>query len=353
MNGDDGSAYAKAGVDIDAATRAVELMKGHIRSTYNTEVVSDVGLFGGLTDVSFLRDYQHPVLVQSIDGVGTKMIVAEMMGQFTIGQCLVHHCVNDILAQGAVPINFIDYVAAARLDPEVIEQILREMAFACRAIGIPIITGETAEMPGVYQEGKHDVAGCITGVVEKDSIIDGSKIKEGDVLIGLPSSGLHTSGYSLARRAFFETAGYGVDTFMDELGCTIGEELLKIHRSYLATVRPLLGRDDIQIRGVAHITGGGFFDNIGRLLQDGLYAEISYQWKIPPVFRLIQKLEGVSDKEMRRVFNLGIGMMLIVPSGQVSAVRSVLAESGEPDNLLIGEIKKARSGDKEKVVFSY
>jgi len=344
------SAYSKAGVDIDAATKAVDLMKSHIRSTYNEQVVRDIGLFGGLTDVSFLKGYQNPVLVQSIDGVGTKMMIAEMMGKYTTGQCIVNHCVNDILAQGAIPITFLDYVAAAKLQPEVMEQIVAEMAIACKAIGLPIISGETAEMPSVYQEGRHDVVGCVTGVVEKDAIIDGSKIEEGDMLIGLPSNGLHTNGYSLARKAFFETAGHAIDTLVTELGCTVGEELLKVHKNYFKAVTSLL-RSDIEVHGIAHITGGGFFDNIGRLLKDELCAEIFYQWEILPVFRLIQELENVSDEEMRRVFNLGIGMVLIVPFKQVKATRGALAKCGEPANLLIGEIKGARQ-NKEKVAFT-
>lgn len=345
-------AYAKAGVDIDAAAKAVDLMESHIRSTHNKRVVGDVGLFGGLTDVSFLRHYQNPVLVQSIDGVGTKIMIAEMMSKYTVGQCIVNHCVNDILAQGAIPITFLDYVASSKLRPEVMEQIVAEMAVACRAIGLPIVGGETAEMPGVYQERQHDVVGCVTGVVEKDDIIDGSKIEEADVLIGLLSNGLHVNGYSLARKAFFESnPPTGVNTYIDELGCTVGEELLKVHKCYFKSVAPLL-RSDIEIHGIAHITGGGFFDNIGRLLRDGLYAEIFYQWKIPPVFRLIQQLEKVSDNEMRRVFNLGIGLVLIVPSRQVKATREILAEYGEPTNIIIGAINRTRS-KKKKVVFTY
>jgi phosphoribosylformylglycinamidine cyclo-ligase len=351
MTKKDKGAYAKAGVDIDAATKALELMKPHIRSTFNQWVVSDVGLFGGLTDVSFLKGYRNPVLVQSIDGVGTKMMIAEMMGRYTVGQCIVNHCVNDILAQGAIPITFLDYAATAKLRPEVLEQILAEMAVACREIGIPIIGGETGEMPGVYMEGRHDVVGCITGVVEKDEIIDGHEIEEVDILIGLPSNGLHTNGYSLVRKAFFEAAGYSVDTLLPELGCTIGEELLKVHKNYFKAVAPLL-RSDVEIHGIAHITGGGLIDNIGRLLRDGLYAEISYQWDIPPVFRLIQQLKRVSNDEMRRVFNLGIGLVVIVPFKQVKATRGILAQFGERTNIIIGEIKKTRS-KKKKVVFTY
>ena len=352
MGQDGKNAYQRAGVDITAATKALDLMKEDIRSTHNERTLTDVGLFGGLYDVSFLKGFRNPVLVQSIDGVGTKMMVAEMTNRFSVGRCIVNHCVNDVLAQGALPITFLDYVAAAKLAPEVMAQIVAEMAFACREVGIPLIGGETAEMPGVYQESRHDVVGCVTGIIEKDEIIDGSKIVAGDVLIGLPSNGLHTNGYSLVRKAFLRTAVYDVTTYLEELGCTVGEELLRVHRCYLGTVSPLLQRDDIEIHGIAHITGGGFFDNIARLLPEDLCAEINHQWKIPPVFRLIQQLEKVSDTEMRRVFNLGIGMVLIVPASDIEKVRSVLTQHGESASLVIGEIKITRS-KKKKVVFTY
>ena len=356
MGKEDKGAYAKAGVDIDAATKAVDLMKSHIRSTYDKHTIRDIGLFGGLTDVSFLKDYRSPVLVQSIDGVGTKMMIAEMMNKYTVGQCIVNHCVNDILALGAIPITFLDYVAFSKLQPEVMEQIVAEMAIACKAISLPIIGGETAEMPGVYQEGQHDVVGCVTGVVEKDGIIDGSQIEETDMLIGLPSNGLHTNGFSLARKAFLRSnVTDGVNTYIHELGCTIGEELLKVHKCYFQPVASIL-RNNIEIHGIAHITGGGFFDNIGRLLKDGLYAKISTNWEIPWVFRLIQQLERVSNNEMRRVFNLGIGMVLIVPFKQVKAAMGLLAQCDETSGIIsgvIGEIRKISSKKKEKVVFAY
>lgn len=345
-------AYQRAGVDIKAATTAVDLMKESIRATHNERTLTDIGLFGGLYDVSFLKSFQKPVIVQSIDGVGTKMMVAEMMEKWTIGQCIVNHCVNDILSQGAIPITFLDYVAAAKLTPEIMAKIVAEIATACQEIGIPLIGGETAEMPGVYRNERHDVVGCVTGVVEQDKIIDGTKIATGDILIGLPSNGLHTNGYSLARRAFFETAGYNVTTYLEELGCTVGEELLRVHRCYFQEIASLLQRTDISIHGIAHITGGGFIDNIGRLLKDGLCAEITNPWKIPPVFRLIQQIENVSDEEMRKVFNLGIGMVLIVASDNLEIVQRTLDPQGKQINPLIGEIKKTRSR-KKKVVFMY
>lgn len=348
-----GDAYKQAGVDIDAANKAVDLMKKHIRSTHTADVVTDVGLFSGLFDVSFLKGYENPILVHSIDGGGTKMMIAEMMDNYTIGQCIVNHCINDILSQGARPICFMDYVASDRLEPEVMEQIVDNIATACRVSGIPLIAGETAEMPGVYHEGRHDLVGAVTGVVEKDKIIDGSKIENGDMLIGLWSNGLHTNGYSLVRKAFFETMKWEVNDYIDELGCTVGEELLRVHRCYFNSVYAALSHSNVNFHGIAHITGGGFFDNIGRLLKEGLCAEIEYKWKIPPVFRLIQEIENVSDDEMRRVFNLGIGMVLIVPFDQTNFARGRLRSMGAGDNIVIGSIRKSKKSDERNVVFTY
>lgn len=346
------SAYAKAGVDIGQAEETVSLIKKHVQSTYNEHVLSEIGAFGGLFDASIIKSMQNPVLVQSIDGVGTKMMVAEMMDEYTTGQDIVNHCVNDILALGAQPITFLNYVGAAKLKPKITEEIVENMAIACKKIGIPLISGETAEMPDVYREGQHDVVGSITGVVEKRRIIDGSEIADGDVLIGLPSNGLHTNGYSLAGRAFFETKSLDAHTHVAEFGCTIGKELLKIHKCYYEEVFPLLGELGIEIHGIAHITGGGLIGNIARLLPKGLCAEISEKWKIPPVFQLIQGIEKVSDKEMRRVFNLGIGLVLIVPSNDVEIVRGTLTTFGEP-TIIIGTIKKTRSKREKRVFFTY
>lgn len=343
------SAYAKAGVDIDAAEEGVERIKPHIRSTFTKETLSDIGLFGGLTSLKKIKEYEDPVLVQSIDGVGTKLQVAEMMDKFdTIGQCLVNHCVNDILAQGARPLTFLDYAASSKLSPKVLEEVVKGEAEACREVGCAIIGGETAEMPGTYQEGRYDLVGCITGVVEKEKIIDGKKIEEGDLLIGIPSNGLHTNGYSLARKAFFVTAGLKVQEYIKELGCPIGEELLKVHKCYFSQVYPLFQHFDI--RGIAHITGGGLIDNIARLIPEGLCAEIGYQWEIPSVFKMIQEIEKVSWSEMRRVFNLGMGMVLIVPFEQVKGVRIALGALGE-DNRVLGAVWE-KEGE-EKVVFTY
>lgn len=341
-------AYAKAGVNIDAANKSVEQIKRHIYATVTSNVLSKVGSFGGLFDVSFLKDYKNPVLVQSIDGVGTKTMIAEMASQWTVGRDVVNHCINDILTCGAQPLTFLDYIGAHWLKPKIIEEIVAEMANACIEAGIPLLSGETAEMPGIYQAGRNDIVGCITGVVERDKIIDGSKITEGDVLLGLRSNGLHTNGFSLARKAFFETRrDIDIDTHIPILGCAVGEELLKVHKSYLPQVTSILKKDEIKIHGIAHITGGGLLDNIERLLPEGLCAEISKRWKIPPIFQLIQQIESVSDEEMRQVFNLGIGMVLIISSTESFSL------CGETP-IHLGKIKKARYKEQnQKAIFTY
>lgn len=322
-----GKTYKKAGVDIEAAKVAVNQIKPYVKSTFTKDTLSDIGLFAGLTSLKdVIETYKEPVLVQSIDGVGTKMIVAEMMEKYdTIGKCLVNHCVNDILCQGAKPLTFLNYIASTKLKPKVIQKIVDGMADACREVGCAIVGGEMAEMPGIYQKGHYDLVGCITGIVEKEKIIDGKKIKKGDILLGLPSNGLHTNGYSLARKAFFKTASLKVDNYLEELGCTIGEELLKVHKCYFRQVYPLL--EYFNIKGIVHITGGGLIDNIVRLLPDDFSAVINQSWPIPAVFKIIQRTEKVSNEEMRRVFNLGIGMILIVPTKQVKAIRGAIKES--------------------------
>jgi len=340
------SAYKKAGVDIEAATEAVERIKSHVRSTFTQETISDIGLFSGLTSLQRIKKYKAPVLVQSIDGVGTKLMIAEAVGRFdTVGQCLVNHCVNDILAQGAEPLTFLNYVVSLKLKPEVNEEIVKGMAIACREVGCAMVGGETAEMPDVYRKGRYDLVGCITGIVERDRVIDGSKIEKGDVLLGLSSSGLHTNGYSLVRKAL-KTAGLEVDEYVKELGCTVGEELLKIHKCYFSQVYPLIQKLDIH--GIAHITGGGLVANIARLLPEGegLYAKIVFNWPIPPVFRMIQEIEKVPWSEMRRVFNLGIGLVLIVSIEQVKSIRVALGG----DCRVLGVIRQDEERN-EKVIF--
>lgn len=341
--------YKEAGVNIEAGEEAVDLMKKHVKLTHNNHVIGNIGHFGGMFDVNFLKKYEKPVLVTSMDGVGNKMKIAEMTGVYTIGQCLVHHCINDILTLGATPIYFADYIASDKLDTNVIEKIIENMATSCNGFNVnpvsrlPIITGETAEVRYIYQKNQYDVAGCIIGVIEKDEIIDGSEIQEGDILIGLPSNGLHTNGYALVIKTLFEDNSFEVDSYIEELGCTIGEELMRIHRCYFREITYILS-DDIKINGIAHITGGGF-GNIGRLLRDGLCAEIDFEWKIPKIFKFIQRHGYVSTEEMRSVFNLGIGMVLIIPE------RFEVVLERRLNHFHIGRIKKAE--DDRKVVFTY
>jgi phosphoribosylformylglycinamidine cyclo-ligase len=344
--------YKKAGVDIEAAKKAVEMMKSHVISTYSKNVLSGMSSFGGMCDVSFLKGYDRPVLVQSTDGVGTKVNVAEMMGSYTIGQDIVNHCVNDILAHGARPLTFLDYIASDKLLPEVTAEIVANMAIACRENSLSLIAGEIAEMPSVYHRGRHDVAGFITGVVEFDKIINGSKIADGDVMIGLLSNGLHTNGFSLVRKVFFEIAKYNINTYLEGPGgLTIGEELLRVHRSYLKPVLQLLQGSNVDIHGIAHITGGGFYDNIGRLIKKGLCAKISLKWNVPFIFQAIQRIGNVPDEEMRKVFNLGVGMVLIVPPEKVGTVQFRLMECGEPETYVLGKITKTRTD--KRVSFTY
>ncbi len=345
-------AYANAGVDIDQAEKALSRMKTHIVSTHTSKVLSSLKAFAGLLDVSFMKEFCQPILVPSTDGVGTKTMIAEMMDQWTVGQCIVNHCVNDILTIGAKPLCFMDYIASSKLSPKTMEKIIANMATACREAEIPLISGETAEMPGVYQENRHDIVGSIIGVVDRSRLIDGSEIADGDVLIGLPSNGLHTNGYSLARKAFFETRNLDAHTHVAEFGHTIGEELLKIHKCYFKMVYPLLDELGIEIHGIAHITGGGLIDNIARLLPEKLCAEISEKWKIPPVFQLIQEIEKVSKQEMRRVFNLGIGMVLIAQFKDFYSIKEIL-QSYRQECTLIGTIRKTRSKKEKRVFFTY
>jgi len=323
--------YSDSGVNIDAAAKALAGAKAAVRSTWDERVLSELGSFGGL----YRTAPGQPLLVASVDGVGTKVKIATMAGRFdTVGRDLVNHCVDDILVQGAEPLFFLDYFAAGRLTDGMLEQVLEGFAAACRENGCALLGGETAEMPGVYPEGEFDLAGCIVGQVREEDLIDGSAIRAGDRLWGLPSTGLHTNGYSLARRVLFDVAGYGVDTRLDELDGTVGDALLAVHRSYLEPVRALwaaLGRP--AIHGLAHITGGGFYDNVPRIVPEGLCARIdSTAWDVPPIFRLIARLGDVDAAEMHRVFNMGIGLVLAVDAG---ADETALQEAGA---VIIGEV---------------
>jgi phosphoribosylformylglycinamidine cyclo-ligase len=319
--------YREAGVDISAADAAKARIKGLAKATFNASVLTEIGSFGGMFRPDFSR-YREPVLVASTDGVGTKIKVAILAGVHdTVGYDLVAHCVDDILVQGATPLFFLDYVALGKMDPVKVEQIVSGFSRACAELGCPLIGGETAEMPGTYAEDDYDLAGFIVGVVEKRRALPRG-VREGDVLLGLPSAGLHTNGYSLARKVLLETLGHRVDTHLPELGTTVGRALLAPHRSYLAALEPLLERD--KVRALAHITGGGFPGNIPRVLPEGLGARLRRgSWEVPPLFRLIQRGGGVPDEEMERTFNMGLGMIVVVSPGDLHEVEHSLERRGE------------------------
>ena len=327
--------YREAGVDISAADAAKARIRGLAKSTFNAQVLTEIGSFGGMFRPDLSR-YREPVLVASTDGVGTKIKVALLAGVHdTVGYDLVAHCVNDILVQGAVPLFFLDYVALGKMDPVRVEEIVSGFSRACAEFSCPLIGGETAEMPGTYAEDDYDLAGFIVGVVEKDKSLPRG-VREGDVLLGLPSLGLHTNGYSLARKVLFETLGHRVSTRLPELGTTLGQALLAPHRGYLAALEPLLERD--KVRALCHVTGGGFPGNIPRVLPDGLGARLRRgAWEVPPLFRLIQEGGGISDEEMDRTFNMGIGMIVVVSPADIHEVEHSLERRGET-SFVIGSV---------------
>jgi len=301
--------YRHSGVNIDEADRAVASIRSMARRTFSPAVLTDIGSFGG---GYLLKGYKDPVLVSSADGVGTKLKLAFMTGQHsTVGEDLVNHCVNDIAVQGAIPLFFLDYFAVGKLDAKVAARVVSGMARGCRNNGCALIGGETAEMPGMYAPGEYDLAGFIVGVVERKKMLTGKTIRSGDVLIGLPSTGLHTNGYSLARKLLFEVAGHRADTMIEELGGSLAQELMKIHRSYLKPLRAL--HDAGILRGAAHITGGGITDNTPRILPKGLGVRIDVgSWPVLPMFQLLRKIGNIPEQDWRRTFNLGIGMILVV-----------------------------------------
>lgn len=331
--------YRQSGVDIDAGNETVRRIKSLARGTFTLGVLSDIGSFGGLFALD-PQQFREPVLVSSADGVGTKLKVAFMTGRHaTIGADLVNHCVNDILVQGAAPLFFLDYLAAGRLSPDVAEQVIAGVARACGENGCALIGGETAEMPGFYADGEYDIAGFIVGAVERSSIIDGRGVVPGDVLIGLRSSGLHTNGYSLARRVLFDVAGLSPSTHQVELGTSVGEALLATHRSYLRPVRPLIAAT--LVKGMAHITGGGITDNLPRVLPQGCGAVVDRRtWTVPPLFQLIQQLGRVEDAEMLRAFNMGIGLILVCAERDTHAALNGLAAAGETTATVIGAVEQ-------------
>jgi len=319
--------YSDAGVDIDAATRATDKIKELARRTFNQRTLSEIGSFGGMFDGAFPQ-LKHPVLVASADGVGTKLKIAFLAGiHNTVGRDLVNHCVNDILVQGARPLFFLDYIATGKLMPDIVENIVEGVANGCRENGCVLLGGETAEMPDFYSEGEYDIAGFIVGIADRGKIIDGKRIMPGDVLLALPSVGLHTNGYSLARKLFFEVAGYDANTRVDELGMTVGEALLQEHVSYLKPLDGLL--DSGIIKGLVHITGGGLTDNIPRILPDSSAVEIKKDtWPVLPIYKLMQQIGNVSEAEMYRTFNMGVGMVIVVSPPDVESVRAHLQHEG-------------------------
>ncbi len=335
--------YKSAGVDIDAGNEAVDRIKDSVKSTFTPNVLTGLGSFGSLYDLKpILEEYENPVLVQSVDGVGTKTIIARMMGKYnTIGIDLLSACTNDIIVMGARPLTFLDYIANDKLKPEIIEEIVSGMVEACREIDVSLVGGETAEMPDTYLPGEHDLVGVITGIVEKDKIITGETIQPGDVVLGLPSNGLHTNGYSFARKLFFEIGGYDVNDTIPELEKSVGLTLLEPHINYTNHVFAAL-EVGIDIKGIAHITGGGLVENLPRILPDGCGMEIKKgAWPVLPVFDVMQAIGDVDEDEMYRAFNMGIGMVFIVDSSKVERVKDALKELTE-----IYEIGVVESGDK-------
>jgi phosphoribosylformylglycinamidine cyclo-ligase len=337
--------YSDAGVSIDAANEATGRIKQLARATFNARTLSEIGSFGGMFDGAF-PGMKQPVLVASADGVGTKLKIAFLAHKHdTVGRDLVNHCVNDILVQGARPLFFLDYIATGVLSPDVVASIVEGITAGCRENGCVLLGGETAEMPGFYNEGEYDVAGFIVGVVGREKVIDGRGITAGDAVLALPSVGLHTNGYSLARKLFFDVAGFGVDTRVDELGQTVGEALLQPHASYLPALDGLLDRG--LIKGLAHITGGGLTENVPRILPAGTAVRVERgTWPVLPVFDVMRKLGNVADAEMFRTFNMGVGMVVIADANDAEAIKAHLKERGDA----VYEIGRVTAGDREVVI---
>ncbi len=330
--------YSDAGVDISRAERTKQRIKYLAKRTFGKNVLSEIGGFGGLFAVD-TKKYRDPVLVSSADGVGTKLKVAFQMNMHhAIGADLVNHCVNDIAVQGATPLFFMDYLASGKLDPEVIEKVITGLADACKHNGCALIGGETAEMPGFYPDGEYDLAGFIVGVVEREKILTGAKVEVGDILVGLPSTGLHTNGYSLARKLLFEVAGYTPDKYVNEIKDKAGNALMKTHKSYWPIMRRLLDAEGVV--AMAHITGGGITDNLPRVLPKGTAAVVEMgRWPVLPIFTHLQELGNVPQEEMMRTFNMGIGMVLVVPAAKFKKVQGLLERSGEK-HYIIGRVVK-------------
>lgn len=331
-----GISYADAGVDITSGDRSKQRIKMLARKTFNRQVLSEIGGFGGLFALD-LEKFPNPVLVSSADGVGTKLKVAFELGiHHTVGQDLVNHCVNDIAVQGATPLFFLDYLATGKLEDMVVEKVVQGISEACRANGCALIGGETAQMPGFYAEGEYDLAGTIIGAVNRDRIITGEHIQIGDVLVGLPSNGLHTNGYSLARKLLFEVAKYGPEQYINELKDKTGAALMRTHRSYLSVIKKLTSAEVVS--GMAHITGGGITENLPRILPKGMGAMVDLaSWQVPPLFEHLQHLGSVEQDEMLRTFNMGIGLIAVVPAEKIKKTKAILNRANER-HCIIGRI---------------
>ena len=338
--------YADAGVDISSGDRAKQRIKYLAQRTFTKNVLSEIGGFGGLFKLDTAK-FKQPVLVSSADGVGTKLKIAFELGiHHTVGADLVNHCVNDIAVQGATPLFFLDYLATGRLDAEVTEKIVVGLADACRANGCALIGGETAQMPGFYSDGEYDLAGFIVGVVDKDKLITGAKIQIGDVLLCLPSTGLHTNGYSLARKLFFDKAGYKPEQYINALKDKAGAALMKTHRSYLSVIQKLAAGD--LIAGMAHITGGGITENLPRILPKGISAQVDLgSWPVLPVFEHLRELGNVEQDEMLRTFNMGVGLIAVVPADKFKRAKGLLERAGEKFHVIGRTVK----GDR-KVIYN-
>ena len=336
--------YRDAGVDIDAGNLSVKLIKDSVKATYRPEVLGDLGGFGGLFAMS--TKYKEPVLVSGTDGVGTKLRLAFILDKHdTIGQDAVAMCVNDILVQGAEPLFFLDYLAVGKLEPEQVADVVKGVANACKESGCALIGGETAEMAGFYAEGEYDIAGFAVGAVEKSKIITSEKVKAGDVILGLPSSGVHSNGYSLVRKIVFDVKGFKGDEYIDELGKTIGEELLTPTRLYPKSCLPLIEKFDIH--GMVHVTGGGYYENIPRALPEDMGAEIdATSWPVPPIFNLLKEWGNVDWHEMYRTFNMGIGMIIIASADEAEKIKADLQARSES----VYEIGKVTQGSHEVIV---
>ncbi len=335
----DSSAYTSSGVNLASGHRAVELMRDAVRATYGPEVLAGISAFGGLFDASVLKSMDAPVLVASTDGVGTKVKLAAQAGRYeSIGHDIVNHCLNDILVQGARPLFFLDYIASSKINPEMVAEVVKGIAAACRAAGCAVLGGETAEMPGVYLSNEFDVAGTIVGVVERANILPRPTVQAGDVLLGLRSSGPHTNGYSLIRKVF---EGIPLDTIFPEIGLPLADALLAPHRSYLPILQASMDNSTSPIKALAHLTGGGFLENIPRILPEGVGAKIKLgRWPVPPLFQLIQQRGDIATEEMCRVFNMGIGMVMVASPEDVLALQAAIPE----ETFIIGELE---NGDKQ------